>query len=147
MDINEIKKILPHRYPFLFVDRVIEIEPKRITALKNVTVDEPFFPGHFPDFPLMPGVLLCETVAQTAGILLLKNLSEEEKKKKIPLFLGLDKVRFKKLVRPGDTLKIECELKQERGNVFKFQGKVTIEEEIAFRGELLLGFRERDASG
>ncbi len=143
MDINKIKEILPHRYPFLFVDKVVAVEERRITAIKNVTADEPFFEGHFPDFPLMPGVLLCEAIAQTAGLLLLKNISEADRKNKISLFLGLDKVRFKRMVGPGDTLTIQCELLQKKGNIYKFQGKITVGEEVACTAELLLGFKEK----
>ncbi|MEO0102676.1 MAG: 3-hydroxyacyl-ACP dehydratase FabZ [candidate division WOR-3 bacterium] len=143
MDINGIKEILPHRYPFLFVDRVVEEKENGIIAIKSVTINEPFFVGHFPDFPLMPGVLLCEALAQTAGIFLLKDIPKEERKNRVPLFLGLDKVRFKKMVRPGDTLKIKCELIQKRENIFRFQGEIKVEEEIALTGEILLGFKEK----
>ncbi|MEO0098570.1 MAG: 3-hydroxyacyl-ACP dehydratase FabZ [candidate division WOR-3 bacterium] len=143
MEIDEIKEILPHRYPFLFVDRVVEEGETTITTIKNVTVNEPFFTGHFPNFPLMPGVLLCEALAQSAGILLLKRIPKEERGNKIPLFLGLDKVRFKKMVRPGDTLKVRCELIQKRENIFKFQGVIKVAEEVALTGEILLGFKER----
>jgi|UniRef100_A0A7C3UVS7 3-hydroxyacyl-[acyl-carrier-protein] dehydratase len=143
MESNEIKNILPHRYPFLLVDRVIRREENSITAIKNVTINEPFFAGHFPDFPLMPGVLLCEALAQTAGILLLGALSPKERENKLPLFLGLDKVRFRRMVRPGDTLEIECRLIQKKGNIFRFQGEIRVEKEFALTGEILLGFKEK----
>ncbi len=143
MDIDKIKEILPHRYPFLFVDKVIEITENKIVAVKNVCANEPFFVGHFPDFPLFPGVLLCEALAQTAGIFLLKDIPESERRNKLTLFLGLDKFRFKRMVRPGDVLTIECELRQRRENIFKFQGRVKVQEEIAGEGEILLGFKEK----
>jgi 3-hydroxyacyl-[acyl-carrier-protein] dehydratase len=141
MDIDEIKKILPHRYPFLFIDRVISFTDKKIEAVKNVTVDEPFFNGHFPDYPLMPGVLQIEAMAQAAGILIAKIYEMEvTSPDKLPLFLGIEKARFRKMVRPGDQLKIICEIINLKGKIAKAQGKIFVGEEEVCDAELLLGF-------
>lgn len=138
MKIDEIKKILPHREPFLFVDEVIKLEGNRIEAIKKITGDEYFFKGHFPGYPLMPGVLLIEAMAQVGGILVLKQLPEALGK--LTLFLAIDKLKFRNQVRPGDTLKIICELLSLRKNICKVQGKVFVDNKIACEGELLLGF-------
>ncbi|MEO0091262.1 MAG: 3-hydroxyacyl-ACP dehydratase FabZ [candidate division WOR-3 bacterium] len=141
MEIDEIKNILPHRYPFLFIDRVIDITDKKIECIKNVTIDEPFFQGHFPNFPLMPGVLMIEAMAQAAGIVLIKLFPEDfAAANSIPLFLGIERARFRKMVRPGDTLKIICEIVSLKGKIAKAQGKIIVAEEIVCEGELLLGF-------
>src|SRR5215510_14668406 len=102
LDINEIKEILPHRFPFLLVDRIVELEPERIVGLKSVTVNEPFFQGHFPDFPVMPGVLIVEAMAQTAGVLVLKSIADRDNK--LVLLVAVENARFRKPVVPGDTL-------------------------------------------
>ena len=141
MNIDEIKKILPHRYPFLFLDRVISFTDKKIEAVKNVTVDEPFFNGHFPDYPLMPGVLQIEAMAQAAGILIAKiSGMDATSPDKLPLFLGIEKARFRKMVRPGDQLKIVCEIINMKGKIAKAQGKIFVNEEEVCDAELLLGF-------
>ena len=105
LDIDQIRDILPHRYPFLFVDKIIEMEPNRSVGIKNVTATEPFFQGHFPDFPVMPGVLITESMAQVAGILILKDMPD--RKDKLVLLAAVDDARFRKPVRPGDQLRIE----------------------------------------
>jgi beta-hydroxyacyl-ACP dehydratase FabZ len=138
MKIDEIKKILPHREPFLFVDEVTKIEGNRIEAIKKISGDEYFFKGHFPGYPLMPGVLLIEAMAQTGGILVLKQLPEALGK--LTLFLAIDKLKFRNQVRPGDTLKIICELLSLKKNICKVQGKIFVDNKIACEGELLLGF-------
>lgn len=141
MEIDEVKKILPHRYPFLFIDRVIEVTDKKIECIKNVTIDEPFFQGHFPNFPLMPGVLMIEAMAQAAGIVLIKLFPEDfASSTSIPLFLGIEKARFRKMVRPGDTLKIICEIVSLKGKIAKAQGKILVAEDVVCEAELLLGF-------
>lgn len=141
MDIDDIKKAIPHRYPFLFIDRVISFSDKKIEAIKNVSVDEPFFEGHFPRYPLMPGVLMIEALAQAAGILIVKISGEEMAgKKTLPLFLGIEKARFRKMVRPGDQLKIVCEIVNLKGKIAKAQGKIFVGEETVCEAELLLGF-------
>src|SRR5579863_9381082 len=105
LDVNEIRQILPHRYPFLLVDRIVELDAERIVGIKNVTVNEPFFTGHFPDFPVMPGVLIIEAMAQTAGVLVLKSIPERDSK--LVLLVSVDAARFSKPVVPGDQLRIE----------------------------------------
>ena len=141
MKIDEIKKILPHREPFLFVDEVTKIEGNRIEAIKKITGNEYFFKGHFPGYPLMPGVLLIEAMAQTGGILVLKQLPEALGK--LTLFLAIDKLKFRNQVRPGDTLKIICELLSLKKNICKVHGKVFVGDKIACEGELLLGFFDK----
>jgi 3-hydroxyacyl-[acyl-carrier-protein] dehydratase len=141
MKIDEIKNILPHREPFLFVDEVIKIEEKRIEAIKKIAGDEYFFPGHFPGYPLMPGVLLIEAMAQTGGILVLRQLPEA--RGKLTLFLAMDKVRFRRQVRPGDTLKIICELLTLKKNICKVHGKVYVGTEVACEADMLLGFFDK----
>jgi 3-hydroxyacyl-[acyl-carrier-protein] dehydratase len=141
MEIDEIKKILPHRYPFLFVDRVIDFSDKKIEAIKNVSIDEPFFQGHFPDYPLMPGVLQIEAIAQVAGILIVKTSSEDLlKQKSLPLFLAIEKARFRKIVRPGDQLRITCEIVNFKGNIAKVTGQIYVGTAVACEADLLLGF-------
>jgi UDP-3-O-[3-hydroxymyristoyl] N-acetylglucosamine deacetylase/3-hydroxyacyl-[acyl-carrier-protein] dehydratase len=135
LDINEIKRILPHRYPFLLVDKVLELEPgKRIKALKNVSFNEQFFQGHFPKHPIMPGVLIVEAMAQAGGILL---LSEEENAGKLVYFTGIDKVKFRKPVFPGDQLILEVtpiRIKKKSG---KMQGRSFVEGKLVAEGELM----------
>src|SRR5215813_9859649 len=108
LDINQIQAILPHRYPFLLIDRVTEIERKKIVALKNVTINEPFFAGHFPGFPIMPGVLIVEAMAQAGGALLLTEV--EDRDEKLIVFTGIEKARFRRPVLPGDQLRLEVEM-------------------------------------
>lgn len=136
LDINEILKFLPHRYPFLLVDRVIELEPKmKIEALKNVTMNEPFFNGHFPSAPIMPGVLIMEALAQTAGILCLKSL-EPMTCKKVYL-MSMDKVKFRRPVIPGDQLRLAVQSLNIHKHGWKFKGKAFVEEKLAAEGEFL----------
>lgn len=135
LNTQEIKKIIPHRYPFLFVDKVLieEVGVKGI-GYKNVTINEPFFQGHFPEMPVMPGVLIVETMAQVGAILL---LSDERFKGKIPYFAGINKVRFRRKVVPGDTLKMEVVLTKIRGSIGIGQGKAYVGDELACQGEFL----------
>ncbi|WP_313757647.1 3-hydroxyacyl-ACP dehydratase FabZ [Tissierella sp.] len=135
LNIEEIKGIIPHRYPFLFVDKILieEIGIKGI-GYKNVTVNEFFFQGHFPNMPVMPGVLIVESMAQVGAIIL---LSDEKYKGKTPYFAGINKVRFKRKVVPGDTLRMEIELTRIRGSVGIGQGKAYVEDELACEGEFL----------
>jgi 3-hydroxyacyl-[acyl-carrier-protein] dehydratase len=134
-DINEIKKILPHRYPFLLVDRVLEIVAKqKIVALKNVTVNEEFFNGHFPEKPVMPGVLIIESMAQAAGILM---LSQKEHQGKIPYFTGIDNAKFRKTIAPGDQIILEVEVLRLRGNVGRVKAYAKVDGQIAAEAELM----------
>src|SRR5213079_2816568 len=122
LDITEIQAILPHRYPFLLIDRVIEIErKKRIVAIKNVTANEPFFSGHFPGYPIMPGVLIVEAMAQAGGALLLTEIPDRDRK--LMVFTGIDKAKFRKPVTPGDQLRIEVDVVAWRTSVVKMQGR------------------------
>ena len=121
LDIKEIREYLPHRYPFLLVDRVVELElEKRVKALKNVTCNEGFFNGHFPDHPVMPGVLIIEALAQAAGVLGFKTMDEKPAEGSIYLFVGCDDVRFKRQVVPGDQLILEAEVLRVRAGIWKF---------------------------
>lgn len=135
-------QILPHRFPILLVDRVIERDEKRIVAIKNVTISEIFFLGHFPDYPIYPGVLIIEGMAQTAGLLLLK-----PEQKLVPLFLGIDNARFKSPVKPGDVLKYEVEVIESKLNVVKVKAKASVDERIVATAELLLGVKKREEQG
>ena len=137
LSIEEIMKTLPHAYPFLFVDRVQELEPgARVVCLKNVTINEPYFQGHFPGRPVMPGVLLVEAMGQTAGMLVLQSYGEECAGKDI-YFMGIDGVRFRKVVRPGDQLRIEARILRRRGMVWRFQCECRVDGELVAEAELL----------
>ena len=135
LDINEIKKIIPHRYPFLLVDRIIELEEgKKIIGIKNVTMNEPFFQGHFPDYPVMPGVLIIEAMAQVGAVAILKLPQFEGK---IALFAGIDNARFRRQVFPGDQLRIEVEIIKLRGAIGKSQAKAFVGDQLAVEAELM----------
>ena len=137
IEIKEIMNILPHAYPFLLVDRIIEVEAgKRIVGIKNVTYNEPFFPGHFPGRPIMPGVLIVEAMAQTAGILVFNSLPQEQLKTPV-YFLGIDNVRFRKPVIPGDQLRLELEITKHRQSVWGFKGKALVDGNLVAEAELL----------
>ena len=130
MEIQEIMRLLPHRYPFLLIDRVIEVEPKqRIVAIKNVTANEPHFQGHFPDYPLMPGVLMVEAIAQAGGALLLSEIPDREGK--LMVFTGIDNAKFRRPVTPGDQLRIEVTVLQWRSRAVKMHGVATVDGKIA----------------
>ena len=137
VDIREILSILPHAYPFLLVDRIVELEPgKRIVGIKNVTYNEPFFPGHFPGRPIMPGVLIIEAMAQTAGVLAFKSLPPEDQKRPV-YFLGIDNVRFRKPVIPGDQLRLELEIAKHRQAIWGFKGRASVDGKLVTEAELL----------
>ncbi len=137
IEIREIMKTLPHGYPFLLVDRIIEMEPgKRIIGIKNVTYNELFFQGHFPGRPIMPGVLIVEAMAQTAGVLAFKSVPEEDSGKPV-YFLGLDNVRFRKPVIPGDQLRFELEVTRHRQSIWAFKGKAFVEEKLVAEADLM----------
>lgn len=134
MDIQQIKDTIPHRYPFLLVDKVLEVEEgKRVVGMKNVTINEPFFQGHFPEYPVMPGVLIVEALAQVGAIAV---LGKEENKGKIGFLAGIDKCRFKRQVKPGDQLKLEVEIIRMKGPIGKGKGIATVDGEVACEGEI-----------
>ena len=139
-DIQKIMEYLPHRYPFLLVDRVIELVPgDRITALKNVTINEPFFTGHFPGRPVMPGVLIIEAMAQAGGLLAIES-NPADKRGQLIYFMGMDKVRFRKPVVPGDQLIFEAKILKMRSNVAKMSGTASVDNQIAAEAELMASF-------
>ena len=145
IDIQGILKILPHRYPFLLVDRVLELEPNRILALKNVTFNEPFFPGHFPGVPVMPGVLIVEAMAQAGGIMVLHD--DPDRAKKLILFTGIDKCRFRRPVVPGDQLLFEVTVLRRRARFGVLRGIARVGDEVAAEAELMAAFRPPAAGG
>ena len=142
MDIHQILKQLPHRYPILLVDRVLELDPgKRIKALKNVTINEPFFVGHFPHRPVMPGVLMLEAMAQTAALLSFATLGVTPNDKTVYYFAGIDGARFKRPVEPGDQLVMNVELTRMKAGIFKFKATSHVGEELACEAELMCTMR------
>ncbi|MEH6575844.1 MAG: 3-hydroxyacyl-ACP dehydratase FabZ [Amphritea sp.] len=143
MDVNEIRKYLPHRYPFLLVDRVTELVPgESIVAYKNVTVNEPFFNGHFPDHPVMPGVLIVEAMAQAAGILGFKTMDKTPQDGSIYYFVGSDKLRFKRPVVPGDRLTLEASILSEKRGIWKFEVRASVDGELASSATILCADRK-----
>ena len=143
IDINQIMKLLPHRYPFLLVDRVLEFTPRQsITAIKNVTINEPFFQGHFPDFPVMPGVLIIEALAQTAALL---TFTEEKADDAVYYFAGIDGARFKKPVLPGDQLVMVATYQREKAGIYKFHVKATVDGELAAEADITCAVRRKGA--
>ncbi|HUV03765.1 MAG TPA: 3-hydroxyacyl-ACP dehydratase FabZ [Armatimonadota bacterium] len=142
LDVKEIQSILPHRYPFLLVDRILELEPgRRAVGLKNVTINEAFFEGHFPGHAVMPGVLVLEAMAQVGGVLLLSMTGNEGK---LAYFGGMDKVRFRKPVMPGDVLITEVELLKNRGGIGKVKATGRVGRQIAAEGEFIFALVSRD---
>ncbi len=142
MDIKEIQELLPHRYPFLLVDRIIEIEPgAKAIGIKNVTINEEFFQGHFPGHPIMPGVLIIEAMAQVAGILAFRSGVKDAKS---VYFLSIEKAKFRKPVVPGDQLRFEVNVLQCRGNVWKFSGNALVEEKVAAEAEFTAMVTDRE---
>ncbi|MEK9802609.1 MAG: 3-hydroxyacyl-ACP dehydratase FabZ [Curvibacter sp.] len=143
MDIHQILKMLPHRYPILLVDRVLEVEKgKRIKAIKNVTINEDFFNGHFPHRPVMPGVLMLEALAQTAALLSFETLGETPDDKTVYYFAGIDGARFKRPVEPGDQLVLEVELERMKAGIFKFKAWASVAGERAVEAELMCTMRK-----
>ena len=135
LDVNEIRRILPHRYPMLLVDRIIELEAERIVGIKNVTANEPFFSGHFPDFPVMPGVLIVEAMAQTAGVLVLKSI--EDRDRKLVLLVSIEYAKFRKPVVPGDQLRMELIMLKRKASVAKMSGKATVDGVLVAEAEVM----------
>jgi 3-hydroxyacyl-[acyl-carrier-protein] dehydratase len=142
LDVNEIREILPHRYPFLLVDRIVELEPERIVGIKNVTVNEPFFMGHFPNFPVMPGVLIIEAMAQTAGILVLRSIPDRDSK--LVFLVSVDYARFRKPVVPGDQLRLEMKMMRRKGTVVKMSGRATVEGVLVAEAEVMCKLEDRE---
>jgi len=144
MQISEIMENLPHRYPFVMVDRVVELEPgHRIVTLKNVTINEPFFQGHFPGNPIMPGVLILEAMAQSAGVLTFESLPPE-RRNILVYFMGIDRVRFRRMVLPGDQLVIEIILKRLKTRAVKATGQARVDGELAVEAELMASIGEKE---
>jgi 3-hydroxyacyl-[acyl-carrier-protein] dehydratase len=141
LDIDAIRDILPHRYPFLLVDRIEELESDRIVGIKNVTANEPFFAGHFPDFPVMPGVLIVEAMAQVAGVLVLKQIAD--RKSKLVLLAGVDGAKFRKPVRPGDQLRMEMKVLRQRAAMVKVSGMATVNGVTVAEAEILCVLTDR----
>ena len=142
MDIHEILKRLPHRYPILMVDRVIELEhKKRIRALKNVTINEPYFVGHFPHRPVMPGVMMLEALAQAAALLAYDAADAKPDDKSVYYFAGIDAARFKRPVEPGDQIILDVTLERMKAGIFKFQAKASVAGEIAVEADLMCAVR------
>ena len=139
LGLQEIAKILPHRYPFLMVDRIIEMDPgKRIVGIKNVTINEPFFQGHFPGHPIMPGVLILEAMAQVGGVY--AQLAGEVEEGKVPYFVGIDQARFRKPVLPGDVLRLELTLASLRRGIYTFAGQAFVGDKLVAEAELRATF-------
>jgi 3-hydroxyacyl-[acyl-carrier-protein] dehydratase len=136
LDIRQIMSILPHRYPFLLIDRVLEVSPrKRIVAIKNVTINEHFFQGHFPDYAIMPGVLMVEAIAQAGGVLLLPEIPEHETK--LMVFSGIDRARFRRPVVPGDQLRIEVDVLNWKPRAARLEGKVYVERKLVCEATIM----------
>jgi UDP-3-O-[3-hydroxymyristoyl] N-acetylglucosamine deacetylase/3-hydroxyacyl-[acyl-carrier-protein] dehydratase len=142
LDTQAIEKILPHRYPFLLIDRIVDLIPgERVIGIKNVTMNEPFFVGHFPGHPILPGVLILEAMAQTGAILILDSMEKPEEK--LAYFMSLDAVKFRKPVQPGDQLQIEVELIRARASSYKMAGKAYVSGELVCEAELMAGVVNR----
>ncbi|MEY2729428.1 MAG: 3-hydroxyacyl-ACP dehydratase FabZ [Betaproteobacteria bacterium] len=143
IDIHRILKLLPHRYPILLVDRVLSFEKdKRIQALKNVSINEPFFQGHFPSRPVMPGVLMLEALAQTAALLSFESAGTEPSEDTVVYFVGIDGARFKRVVEPGDQLLLHAEIERARAGIYKYKAWATVGDEVAVEAELMCTMRK-----
>lgn len=143
LDIHEILKHLPHRYPFLLIDRVLEYVPEsHLIGIKNVTHNEPYFPGHFPQRPVMPGVLILEALAQATGILAFKTVDRIPDSNSLYYFVGIDNARFKRPVEPGDQLRLEVEYVKRMRGIWKFNGKATVDDEMVCSAEIMCAERE-----
>jgi 3-hydroxyacyl-[acyl-carrier-protein] dehydratase len=148
MDIQEILRTLPHRYPIILVDRVESIEPgKRIVALKNVSMNEPVYTGHFPGYPVMPGVLILESLAQAAAILSIVTLGDDRPKDLIYYFVGIDRARFKRPVEPGDQLRLEVDFARELRGIAFFKAKALVQGQVACEADLMCAYRSPPKAG
>jgi 3-hydroxyacyl-[acyl-carrier-protein] dehydratase len=142
IDIDQIQQMIPHRYPMLMIDRVIDLVPdQRATGIKNVTINEPFFQGHFPGAPLMPGVLIIEAMAQTAAVLVVATLGAE-REGSLVYFMSIDSARFRKPVKPGDVLRVHVEKGRNRGNVWKFNGRAVVDGDVVAEATYAAMIRE-----
>jgi len=142
LDINDIRAILPHRYPFLLVDRIVELEAERVVGIKNVTLNEPFFAGHFPDFPVMPGVLIIEAMAQTAGVLVLKTIADRASK--LVLLVAVENARFRRPVVPGDCLRMEMKVLKRKASVAKMAGVATVDGLVVAEAEVMCKLADKE---
>jgi beta-hydroxyacyl-ACP dehydratase FabZ len=142
LDINEIRAILPHRYPFLLVDRIVEMEAERVVGIKNITFNEPQFTGHFPDFPVMPGVLIVEAMAQTAGVLVLHSIPDRANK--LVLLVAIENARFRRPVVPGDTLRMEMKITKRKASVAKMAGVATVEGVVVAEVEVMCKLADKE---
>ncbi|PLR76183.1 3-hydroxyacyl-[acyl-carrier-protein] dehydratase FabZ [Bacillus sp. V3-13] len=144
LNINEIKEIIPHRYPFLLVDKILEIEEgQKAVGIKNVTANEEFFNGHFPDYPVMPGVLIVEALAQVGAVAMLK---KEENRGRLAFFTGIDNCRFKRQVKPGDQLRLEVEMTRVRGSIGKGKGIATVDGELVCETEIMFALGDKSSN-
>lgn len=142
LDIREVRKYLPHRYPFLLIDRVIDYElDKHLTAIKNVTINEPFFPGHFPNHPVMPGVLILEAMAQACAILSMLTLQVVPDENSVYYFLGIDNARFKRSVGPGDQMRMEVTIKRKMKGIWLFDATASVDGELCCSAELMCTYK------
>jgi len=143
LDINKIMEVLPHRYPMLLIDRIIEMDEKKVVGIKCVTINEQFFQGHYPGHPIMPGVLIIESLAQTGAMFIMTHV--ENLKEKVPYFVKIDKVKFRKPVFPGDVLRNECKLIDEhKGNIFVIEAKAYVDGKVVCEGELTAAIVDRE---
>ena len=142
LDIDAIRKILPHRYPFLLVDRIIEMDDQHVVGIKNVTANEPFFLGHFPDYPVMPGVLVIEAMAQTAGVQVLSTIPDRDSK--LVFLVSVDAARFRRPVRPGDQLRIEMKVIKRKGSVAKMAGHATVDGALVAEAEVMCSLQDKE---
>lgn len=143
MDVHEVLRHLPHRFPFVMIDRVLDFQPdKSLTAVKNVTINEPFFPGHFPSHPVMPGVLILEAMAQACAILSMKTMEKLPQADSVYYFLGIDKARFKRPVSPGDQLRIEVTIKRKMRGIWLFDTSASVDGEECCSAELMCTYKD-----
>ncbi|MGB0712943.1 MAG: 3-hydroxyacyl-ACP dehydratase FabZ [Gammaproteobacteria bacterium] len=146
MDIHQIMALLPHRYPFLLVDRVVECSPEgKLVAMKNVSINEAPFQGHFPERPIYPGVLILEALAQASGILAFTSLGARAEDGQVYYFVGIDKARFKRPVEPGDQLRLEVDLIKTKRGIWMFEGRATVDGELCAKADLMCTVRDIDA--